>query len=156
MTPEPTVFTIRERIMRNMVARFEQAPSNGHDITWGRVTRKPITKTSLANENFVIGLYDTSDRTREGVGYETHNLNVVIEFHVKLQQDDDPSSFLNHCIGQVVRRVAQDIHMGDLALNCRENGSELDIDGAFATYVSGMVIFDVSYRCRPNDHYTRV
>ncbi|KRW94355.1 hypothetical protein [Paracoccus sp. MKU1] len=156
MTPEPTRHTVRERIMQAIQARFESAPAQPGDISWGLVTRKPITKSDIANENFALGLYDTSERIKEGTGWEMHFLNVVLEFHVRIHEGDEPSTFLNHCLGQVSTRIGEDITWGGLAINTRESGSELDIDGAFDKYVSGILVVDVSYRCRPNDPYTRV
>jgi hypothetical protein len=53
-------------------------------------------------------------------------------------------------------RIRPDITLGGLVLNIREDGSELDIDGAFDKYASGVIAFDVTYRTRANDPYTQV
>lgn len=155
-TSPPTRFTIREQIMRNFVSVFEAAPVIAGDVSWGLVTRAQITKGNIEGVNYAIGIYDPSEKITEGMGHEMRRVNVVCEFHAKLMQGDDPAVYLNHCLGQVQSRVGKDIRRGGIALNTRELGSELDIDGAFAEYVSGVVVFDVSYRCRPNDPYTRV
>lgn len=156
MTPEPTRFTQREKIMRHLVARFEAPPLDGDDVQWNFVTRKPMTASAISLANCAIGFYDTSETVSEGVGWELRTVNVVAEFHLKLSEGDDPAVFLNHGLGSTIRRVGIDIHMGGLALNTKEKGSELDIDGAFDKYVSGILVFGVSYRCRPNDPYTPV
>jgi hypothetical protein len=142
--------------MQQLVSVFEAAPLDADDVTWDHVSRKPFTESVVKRSNYVIGLYDTAERIRELTGCEQRTVNVVAEFHVKMQEDDEPSSFLNHCLGNISRRIGQDIYLGGLAQNCRESGSELDIDGAFSKYVSGILVFDVIYRCRANDPYTRV
>lgn len=158
MNELPVRLTVREQIMRNIKATFEAGlnTAKGDELTWGVVERKPITKRDLASRDNAIGIFDTSERVQEAVGHERRFVNVVIEFHVSLAEGDDPGVFLNHALGQVLLRMGRDIYRGGLALNTRENGSELDIDGAFDKYVSGVVVFDVSYRCRPNDPYSRV
>ena len=154
ITPAPTTHTVREQIMQHLKERFEsvESPYDDDDVyplVWNYVTRKPITKGQAEKYPYLIGFYDTTSRIREGMQYDMHNLNVVIEFHVRLMESDEPSTFLNHCLGQIVKRIGQDIHMGGLALNAREAGSELDIDG-------GVIVFDITFRTRANDPYTRV
>ena len=156
ITPAPTRHTVREQIMQNLQAIFEAAPSDPDDISWGVVTRKVLNKTILGTNPYAIGLYDTSEKIQEGVGWEMRTFNVVLEFHVALMENDEPSTFLNHCLGQVETRIGQDISLGGLASNCQTRGSELDIDGAFDKYVSGILIVAVSYRCSANNPYNRV
>jgi hypothetical protein len=154
MAKEPVRHTIREQIMQNLKVVFE-TDTDPSRVTWDFVTRAPITSEATHRHSYMLGLYDVSERIREAAMVEYRNLNVVCEFHVQLAEGDEPSTFLNHCLGSIANRIGEDITVGGLALNTRENGSELDIDGAFDKYVSGIIIFDVSYRCRSNDPYTR-
>ncbi len=146
--------TVRDKIMCHLVERFENDTNELRPV-WGVVTRRPLTKAMTQDHDYALGLYDTSEVIREAAAVEYRNLNVVIEFHVHIAEGDDPSSFLNHCLGSISDRIGEDIHLGGLALNCRENGSELDIDGPFDHYVSGIIVFDVQYRTRSNDPYTQ-
>lgn len=154
LTPEPTRSTIREQIMENLKTLFEDDVSPDR-VNWGLVKRKPVSATEISLHNHVLGIFDVSERIRSAVQVEYRNINVVFEFHVRLAEGDEPSTFLNHCLGSIANRIGEDISIGGLALNANESGSELDIDGAFDQAVSGIIIFDVSYRCRSNDPYTR-
>lgn len=150
----PTRSTIREQIMANMKVIFETDTSNDR-VRWSYVTREPPSKHDIAHNKTVLGLYDTSEKVREGSGYETRSVNVIVEFHITLADGDKPSTFLNHCLGSIVNRIGDDTSLGGLALNIVEKGSELDIDGPDDKTVAGMIVLTVSYRCRPNDPYTR-
>ena len=150
----PTRSTLREQIMASMKTIFETDVSSDR-VNWDFVTRTPPSKSQIQNNVTVLGIYDTSEKIEEGAGYERRHLNVVLEFHVRLAEDDEPSTFLNHCLGSITNRIGEDISLGGLALNTVEKGSELDIDGPFDKTVAGMIVFSVSYRCRSNDPYTR-
>lgn len=156
LTDEPIRHTVRELIMQSLKCLFEGSPIDSTDISWGLVSRKPLTKSEVTDHGYSLGLYDTSERVVEQTGCELRNVNVVFEFHVKLYEDDEPATYLTQCLGSVARRIGTDITLGGLVLNCRESGSELDIDGAFSNYASGIIVFDVTYRCRSNDPFTRI
>lgn len=149
----PTRSTIRERIMQALKTTFEDDVSPDR-VNWEKVTRSPPQKSDLQTLTTVLGIYDTSETIREGAGWEMRMVNVIFEFHVRLAEGDEPGTYLNHCLGSISNRIGEDIHMGGLAINTVEKGSELDIDGAFDKSVAGMIVFSVSYRCRPNDPYT--
>lgn len=156
MVPDFSRETIRERIMVQLVATFEAAPVAPLVLNWDVVTRDPVTATTVQNVDTALGLYDTTERVRERTGYEERFLNVVVEFHLRMAEDDVASRFLNHAIGEVVSRVGADLSHGGLAIDTKEAGNELDVDGQYDKYVSGVIVFEVRYRCRPNDPYTPV
>lgn len=155
-TPAPTRHTIRELMAQELKAAFEAAPTVPGDISWGLVKRSILTKSDLADNAYCLGIYDTTERVENGVGWERRYVKFILEFHVKTMEGDEPATFLNHALGCVVQRVAAAGTLGGRALDVNQTGAELDIEGAFDKYVSGVVVFDVSYRCRPNDPYTRV
>lgn len=152
-----TKFTVREQIMQNLVAMFEAAPSDpANDIVWNLVLRKMISSDLLLEASYAVSFFDTTEKITYGNGYDLYTFRLIAEFHVHIVQNDEPGTYLNHALGQVKKRIGEDETIGGLVLNLKGVGSELDMDGPFDNYVSGVAAFDVSYRCRPNDPYTRL
>ena len=153
--------TLRERIMRVIKRRFEvqQAGVSSAILTWDVVTRLPLTKDQQL-EGYAIGIYDTSEKVRPDIGRDERFLNVAMEFHIKLAEDDDPETYLNGVLGEVQRVAQLDLQNKEedgyaLSINMQEKGSELDISGTDSRNVAGLVVFEVHYRTKANNPFRR-
>jgi hypothetical protein len=162
-------FTFRERIMRHWVTRFQsQKKAEGARVEWDVVTRKPLTKADQMLGD-AIGIYDTSERATKEIGYDVRVLNVVFEFHhvVRDWETDDVPSALNAVLGEVQRVAGIDHQLGEpdpnnptgpsykLAINCEEQGNEIDIGGEKPSSVTGVVIMRITYRTKSNNPFRR-
>lgn len=156
----------RERIMRHLVNRFERLVegTDGARITWDYVRRTPMTKAIQIAGNS-LGIYDTSEKVSKELSYDVRLLNVVFEFHAKVNdaETDDVPTILNQVLGEVQRVALLDIQMGGsdpdnllykLAINTEEQGSEIDIGGEKPSVVTGVVIVRVTYRTKTNDPFS--
>lgn len=167
--PQENEFTFRERIMRHWVNRFQnQRKVDGARIEWDVVTRKPMTK----NEQMLgdaVGIYDTSERVTKEISYDVRILNIVFEFHhlVRDWETGDVPTVLNAALGEVQRVAGLDHQLGEidplnpggptykLAINCEEQGNEIDIGGEKPISVTGVLIVRVTYRTKSNDPFRR-
>lgn len=144
--------TVREQIMQHLKARYEgiRAGENGFNFTWAHVLRRQPSKAE-AREGNVLELIDVGEKKNPGIGYDLVKLRIVAEFHIPMMEGDEPSTVLNAALGDVVRTAGLDIYCGKLALNIEDEGNELDIEGGNDNVVSGVVVFNVTYRCKSND-----
>ena len=166
---EENEFTFRERIMRHWVARFQsQRKADGARIEWDVVTRTPMTK-AMQTAGDTIGVYDTSERVTKEISYDVRVLNVVFEFHhaVRDWETSDVPTALNQILGEVQRVAGLDHQLGEpdpdnpdgptykLAINCEEQGNEININGEKPSVVEGVVIVRITYRTRSNNPFRR-
>lgn len=145
--------TIREQIMAHLKSRYESVAAgvNGYNITWNKVLRRSPTKHEAREGNHTVVILDVGEKVKSGVGFDYVTLRVLIEFHVPIFENDEPSTVLNEALGDVVRLAMSDIQCGGLTLNVEDDGNELDIDGAEDKVGSGVVALNVQYRRRSND-----
>jgi len=155
--------TFRERILRHMVARFEaiEKDVDGALFEWDVVTRTPPSKMEQYFD-YVLGIYDTSEKVAQRMGYDERFLNVVFEFQVRIPQGltDEIGSFMNEALGEVQRVALSDINCTEeggyqLSLDVNEKGSELEITGDKPGFVAGVLIIEVKYRTKSNNPLTR-
>ncbi len=148
--------TIRECILKKLVEIFERSPLEPWDLEFGAVGRDPLTDDMVKTHDYTISITDPSERVREAVAVEYRDINLVIEFTGKVYEGDTASVIGNRALGAIQKRIGCDITLEDLALNSVLRGSEIDIEGPFDKVVSGVIVYDVTYRCRANDPFTAV
>jgi len=92
--------TVREQICEHLKARFEdqRKGSNNARITWHIVSREPLTKDQQ-EEGFAVGLYDTTERGTEEIGWQHTFLNFLSQARVKVLDGDKPSVVLAEALG---------------------------------------------------------
>lgn len=148
--------TIRECILQKLVEIFKRPPLEPWDVEFGGVSRDPLTNDIVQTYDFTISITDPSERVREAVAVEYREINMVFEFTGKVREGDTASVIGNRVLGAIQKRIGCDISLEDLALNSVLRGSEIDIEGPFDKVVSGVIVYDVTYRCRANDPFTAV
>lgn len=163
--------TFRERIVEHLKERYlaQVAGTDGAIITWGVVSRKPLTKQEQS-VGYALGIYDTSEKVKANIGHDMRFLNVVLEFHVAIKDDetDHVGSIMNAVLGEVQRVAGIDIQMGEddpahpgqppsykLAINTEERGSELEIGSEKPSVCAGVCVLEVTYRTKSNDPFRR-
>ena len=147
--------THREKIIQHLIARFEaqvQGTASAR-VTWGVVSDLPLSKTQQ-EDGYAVGIYDTSEKVKVDIGRDTRFLNVVVEFHLKLYEDDPQTSYLRQALGEVQRVMGSDIYCGGLTMNVTEMGSELDVTSSNDRRVAGVSVFEVKYRTPTNQPFT--
>lgn len=147
--------TIREKILAQFKTTFEAvaagAPvSDPYTFTWDLVTRQD-PGSRAHGKGHTLGIYDTEERKTPAVGLMYATLRVVFEFTVLVAKDTDPSVYGNLVLGEIQRRLREDIYVNANALNVVEVGNELTIQTTVDRQIEGVVFVDVLYRHAEND-----
>ena len=149
--------SIRERIVTVLIKRFldQKRGVDGAAITWDVVTDEPLS-SDQQSKGYAVGVYDTSERKQDGVQHIMCFLNIVFEFHSTLADGDEPMKIARACLTEVQRVATKDLNTKEedgyhLTLDIQEKGNELENIAPNPSKVSGVAIFEVKYRHRPND-----
>lgn len=152
--------TVREKCLKALKARFtsinaedEAAKASAADrytIVWDKVTRSKLSDVDR-RKPAVLGIYDTEEQEDKKLNFIYCSLRVIVEFYIYAGVNEDQSEKLNLVLGEVQRRIREDITLGGLALDVVSTGSELDIDGQYDRQVQGALYLNIKYRYREND-----
>lgn len=144
----------RHRIIAHLMARFEaqQAGTDGAVISWDNVVDVPPSKEQQ-EARYTVGIYDTSEKVVPKIGVDERALNVVVEFHLTLYEDDPQGRYIREALAEVQRVMGSDIYCGGLTMNVIERGSELEVTSAHDRRVAGVAVFEVKYRTPTNNPF---
>lgn len=157
-TITPNEFSLRERIMQHLKARFEGIVA-GATVTltdgrtaqiataWNVVARKPLSKEQL-RFGPALAMFDVSERKEPETMFNRVHLGVIIEFFDAMKLGEEPSTALNRMLMDVQHTLMMDIRCGGLSLDIRETGNELSVDGPGDNLLGGMARIEVIYRHR--------
>lgn len=148
--------TLRDQIMEHLRERFKQqrAGVNDANITWDIVSREPLTKNQQ-EEGQSVGLFDTSESSSFLVGKTLKEMNVVVEFHIKVREGDPVAPAANAALGECQRIMGMDVYCGGLSMQMEEKGNELEIAGPNDRIVAGVTIWKVQYRHKVNNPFRK-
>lgn len=146
------ILPVRERILEFIKGEFLQKANgvNGYVQTWNTVQRRPLTDEEIALGS-ALGIFDTTEDNADEIQYQRKTMNVIIEFWLRTQIGEGPSSALNLALADITRTMLADLNMGALTIDVRETRSELDIDGPGDNIVGGIAVFDIVYRHQVGD-----
>jgi hypothetical protein len=125
---------------------------DGAAITWDFVSSDPLTEDQKQAGN-AMGVYPTTTRTKQIVGWDEHWMRVIFEFHVKVLDGDSPSDALEDALGEVQRVVFLDTNCGGLTIDINEVGSDTEIGLPTDRVAQGGLAVDVRYRHRTGNPY---
>ena len=99
----------------------------------------------------MLGIFDTEETKVPEIGYMYCTLRVVFEFTAVIDKDDDPASKGNEIIGEIQRRIREDIYWNNNAIQTLEVGNELVVDSTVDRQIDGAVFVNVQYRHSVDD-----
>lgn len=147
---------MRERALRALRSDFEamrdgQPASDPYTVTWDLVERAPA-KARYRGKRYVLSVMDGRETaSRVGGDRAEKRLRVVLEFWLWVERDEEPSKAMNRVLGDVRRRLREDIYLEGEALRIEELGSETAADSQDARQVRGAVFMTVTYRHARSD-----
>jgi hypothetical protein len=152
--------TVRETCLAWLAGHIASMPSGApaddpYAVTWGLVTRGRLGENA-DKKRYACGVYDTTESKTQAMGKTTCVLRVVIEFRVWVDTGQDPGTETNMVLGELQRRIREDITCGDNALNLVETGNEIDIDGPTDHQTQGAIFLNLQYRHHESDPRRRV
>lgn len=152
--------TIRETCLKKIKALFtslnpvtEAAKPLAEDrytVFWEVVTRSKLSQADRQKQH-AMGIYDTEEQQEKKMGLIYCNLRIVIEFYAFVSTTVDQSERMNLILGEVQRRLREDIQLSGSAINLEETGNEIDIDGPQDRQCSGAVFLNLKYRYSQSD-----
>lgn len=154
MAEDPNV-TVRERAVRRLVQIFEDVKEglpvgDPYTVQWSLVLRQRAGARA-DKKRYVLQVFDTTESKVAQVGWMDCTLRVILEFVALVDSKADPSRVGNRVLGEIQRRVREDIYLNDTVLNVVEVGNELDVDGTTDRQITGAVFVNVRYKHDQND-----
>lgn len=175
-----TSLSLRERIIREVVRRFETQREGlptgttalgepaPYDFAWDVVIRQPLTEDEK-RKRYALAVIDPAEVKEFQIHTFRARLNLELRFHVLagqvLSRGEDVSQVANMILLNIERRVMEDIQLGEggssvatdkLADQVILVGSELDIDSFQDRKIEGAVFVDVLYKHVHGDPRRRV
>ncbi len=147
--------TIRELCLAALKTSLEsmtegQPAGDPYSVTWSVVKRAPLDDGDW-KKKAALGILDTEEQKNPRIqGYE-NVLRVVLEFRLFLNNDEDGSKRLNQVLGDIQRKIREDITLGGNAYNVVETGNETSLDDVYDHKVEGAVFLNIQYRHRQDD-----
>lgn len=147
--------TIREEILEALVGIFEtmqagQPVSDPYTVTWSLVGREEPGNRARG-KRYVISVFDTTEQKRAIIGFMDCTLRVVLEWSAQLGAEEGPSKQANRIMGEIQRRVREDITLGDLCHNLVEVANDISVDDYKDRQIEGSVFIDVQYKHAEHD-----
>ncbi len=147
--------TIRELCMEYLVSAFKsmqtgQPTDNPYNTTWSKVEREPYDYTG-SKKQYALVVQDLVEKKYPKMLVMYCDLLVVVEFYAYLQTGTNRAQAANVILGDIQRKVQEDITCGGNSLNIVEVSNELRVDSPEAHEVTGCVYFDLQYRHAIND-----
>ena len=152
------VKTIRERILDYLIDSFanqqEGVPPGvdawgnptEYDFTWDVVQREPLTDRER-KKRFALAIIEQSEQKNPQTEPCTHSfMQLTFEFFCLVQRDESPAEITNMILGNIQRRLKEDITAGGLSYNIREVGNDIDIDAWADRQIDGVVNVAVLFK----------
>ena len=159
--------TRRERIVAEIDRRMKtmesgQPTSDPYQTTFEVVTRGSSLEGLHKTVKYGLAILDTDEFKSPKINQMDVNLRVVMEFFAWVEQDEEPSVAGNRVMGDIQRRMREDINLTEpddgrsvndrqIAEHVEETGNQLFIDGVQDTQISGAVTWNIRYKHGIND-----
>lgn len=142
--------TIREQIIQALEAHLAamkvgQPVSDpyGYEVT--QIERGTVEEKRVQGKKLVLGIVEGEERKTERVGYYDVLLAINLEFHVHVEKSIPNEQALNAVLGNLERRVREDIYLGGKSLNVSLVGNTREPE-FFGSHASGVLFLSVLYR----------
>ena len=150
-----TKLTVREQALRNLKQLFVameagQPVTDPYTITWSLVERFDVGDRARG-KNFVMQIFDLRETKIPRIGQMEPTLRVFLEWKALCPAECDPSEFANDVLGQIQRRIREDITLTDTVINVIETGNEITIDDFADRHIEGNVSINILYKHAEND-----
>ncbi len=147
--------TIRERAVECLVLALESMQdgfptTDPYSVTWEIVARQELGVLG-ERKKYALAVIEGLERKEPKISQMECFLPVALEFRMILEPDDNPSVEGNRVLGDIQRKVREDIHLQGLTLNLVETENELDIEDAQDRQIGGTVMIEIHYRHAEND-----
>ena len=138
--------TVRERILSNIQLSLStmRAGVDGYTTTFDVVKRRPLTRSELTY-NASASVVDMAEKKDQMIGVYRCRLVVGIEFYVRLALGDVHLIEGTRVVGDVERRLLEDLTCGGNSLNLIASSNELDGAVGGERIVAGIAYFEIVY-----------
>lgn len=160
--------TRRERILVEVERRITEitqgAPeADPYQVTFSLVSRgAPLEGLHMAAGQYACSIIDTDESKNRKLQQSNNVLVAVIEFHVWVDDGEQPSTTLNKVLGDVQRKMREDAALTEpddgrplidrqLTTDVEEVRNQLFIDGISDRKVSGAIFYNIAYKHGVND-----
>jgi hypothetical protein len=156
------ILTRRERIMREICRRLDemqegQPVEDPFRTTFEFISRGASLEGAHETVRYAAAVLDTEEQKDPKINQYNAMLRVVVEFHCWVDEGDEPSTAMNRVLGDVQRKMREDVHLTEpddgrpliereLSYDLEETGNQGFIDGFADRQVQGAVFFNVKYK----------
>ena len=146
--------TVRLTCLKYLQTQLQaiQAGENNYLLTFSGVELGPITAPEAGRKRAMAGIVPGHELKRPEFPLTYCMLPVAIEFRVTWNQGDPPSQALAELVmGDIQRKVLEDITLGGNCVDCKEMGNEIQLTIYSDKSIMGVVWFDLLYRHNTSD-----
>ena len=143
--------SVRLQILEAMLAKFrgmtETDPTDDpYGVTWSTVALGPIVKFDQ-KKRYSLGIVPSTERSKFIYPQVENLLTVNVEFRVTVNRDDEaPGVMIEKALAVVQRALVEDRTWGDLALDTKLLGNEIDLVTYADRSAMGVCVCTVQYR----------
>lgn len=123
---------------------------NAYDFEWSLVQREPLGERET-KKRFALAITETDEQKSDQIQTQHAFLQVTMEFHMLLNRDEVPSTMASMILSNMARRIRSDHTLGGVAVNMRETGNTIDVDGFADKIVNGAMFISILYKHATDD-----
>lgn len=146
--------TVRARIMTVIEGKLKlMRPEDGHCVKWDKVLREPIEPDRSAQLNGdTVSVLDREEESTYEAGFVVQSLRVQMEYWLRTSPSFPSSQMLEIVRGDLVKLMLREQQLKEgpdrpaLTMGIHIRHSDKDVEGPRASFVSGLVEFDIVYR----------
>jgi hypothetical protein len=148
--------TIRLRCLAAIKSALEAMTAGEPDgdpytVEFSKVEHGPLGDEDH-RKRFVAGIVPGRETKQTMYPLDQCTLPVAIEFRMTVNRDDDaPGEEAERVLGEIQRKLHEDTTLGGLAIDLRETGNEIDLEGYDDRSIVGVLFFELLYRHRTTD-----
>lgn len=145
--------TIRDQILEALQAKiagivYGQPLTDPYTHTWDKVTREPVRAGGLKSSVEVI---EGPETKIPNIQHMICSLTVLLNFRAVIPLTENPAQAWNRLLGDLQRRVREDIYLGGLSLNVVEQSNEQTLEDETDRQIEGVLVLLIQYRHNIND-----
>jgi hypothetical protein len=145
--------TVRHLILKDIVAKYSAVSELVHGLKFSTVALGPLGMVDQ-KKKYSLGIVAGKEKVTYQFPYAMCFLEIAVEFRITQNRGDDSSGdTAEQMLGLITQVILQDRQLGNLALDTKRLGSEIDLDTYSDRTVVGAVFFEVQYRTAHNDVY---
>lgn len=122
-----------------------------YTFTWDMVEREPVNDAVRAGQKAVMAILEGPESKSPIIGQMEVNLRVFLEWTFYLDDGEQGATGFNRVLGEIQRRLREDIYLNQTVLNVVETGNEPDIDSPHDQQIGGTVFINILYKHAEND-----